>query len=100
MFVYNVTVSIDTALEKEWLEWMKEIHIPEVLETGCFIENKIFKVLTEVDTGATYSLQYFYQNEADIIRYRDTFAAELQRKHTEKYKDKFVAFRTLLEQIC
>jgi hypothetical protein len=99
MFVYNVTVSIDSTLEQEWLQWMKEVHIPEVLETGCFIDNKMFKVITEVDTGSTYSIQYFYQNEADIIRYRDTFAAEMQRKHTEKYKDKFVAFRTILQQI-
>ena len=99
MFVYNVTVSIDSTLEQEWLQWMQEIHIPEVLETGCFIDNKIFKVITEVDTGSTYSIQYFYQDEADIIRYRDTFAAEMQRKHTEKYKDKFVAFRTILQQI-
>jgi hypothetical protein len=99
MFVYNVTVSIDSTLEQEWLQWMKEVHILEVLETGCFIDNKMFKVITEVDTGSTYSIQYFYQNEADIIRYRDTFAAEMQRKHTEKYKDKFVAFRTILQQI-
>lgn len=99
MYIYNVTVSVDNAHENEWLSWMKEIHIPEVLQTGCFIENKIFKVLTEVDTGATYSVQYFYSNENDIINYRDNFAPELQRKHTEMFKDKYVAFRTILQQV-
>jgi len=70
-----------------------------VLQTNCFIENKIFKVLTEVDTGATYSVQYFYENESDIVNYRDNYASDLQKKHTEKFKDKFVAFRTILQQV-
>ena len=32
--LYNVTVSIDKDVEKEWLEWMKKVHIPDVMRTG------------------------------------------------------------------
>jgi hypothetical protein len=99
MYIYNVTVSIDKDAEIEWLNWMKSEHIPEVIATGCFAHNKILKVITEVDTGATYSLQYFYENENDIVLYRENFAATLQQKHTDKYKDKYVAFRTILLEI-
>jgi hypothetical protein len=52
-----------------------------------------------VDTGATYSLQYFYENENDIVVYRENFAATLQQKHIDKFKDKYVAFRTILLEI-
>jgi hypothetical protein len=31
--------------------------------------------------------------------YQKNFAPELQKAHTERYKDKFVAFRTLLEEV-
>jgi len=99
MYIYNVTVSIDKDAEIEWLNWMKSEHIPEVIATGCFAQNKILKVITEVDTGATYSLQYFYENENDIVVYRENFAATLQQKHTDKFKDKYVAFRTILLEI-
>ena len=99
MYIYNVTVSIDKDAEIEWLNWMKSEHIPEVIATGCFANNKILKVITEVDTGATYSLQYFYENENDIVVYREKFAAILQQKHTDKFKDKYVAFRTILQEI-
>jgi len=99
MYIYNVTVSIDKEVEEDWLSWMKEIHIPEVLATGCFVENKILKVITEIDTGSTFSIQYMYNHEEDIVVYRDKYAGELQKKHTERYKDKFVAFRTILEEI-
>ena len=34
MILYNVTVNIDTDVEEDWIEWMKETHIPEVMKTG------------------------------------------------------------------
>ena len=42
MMLYNVTVGIDQSIEAEWLPWMKEIHIPAVLETGMFLNAKIY----------------------------------------------------------
>jgi hypothetical protein len=41
MILYNVTVSIDESVEKEWLQWMKEVHIPDVMNTGLFVSSKI-----------------------------------------------------------
>ena len=41
MILYNITVNIDHDIHQEWLVWMKDIHIPDVLSTGLFIENKI-----------------------------------------------------------
>ena len=44
MYIYNVTVSIDKELAEDWLNWMKTIHVPDVLNTGHFTGNKICKV--------------------------------------------------------
>ena len=41
MIIYNVTCHMDLALAEEWLRWMQEIHIPEVMATGCFLDVKI-----------------------------------------------------------
>jgi hypothetical protein len=66
MFIYNVTVSIDKTLANDWLNWMKTIHIPDVLNTGHFIENKICRVMNVDDEGATYSVQYTFEKMEDI----------------------------------
>ncbi len=29
MYIYNVTVNIEESAEKDWLDWMKNKHIPE-----------------------------------------------------------------------
>ncbi|MFI5149004.1 MAG: DUF4286 family protein [Bacteroidia bacterium] len=97
MIIYNVTVCIDHDVQTEWLKWMRETHIPDVMKTGCFIENKICKVLVDEDSGVTYSIQYTCNSMNELEEYRQKHAPGLQKDHNERFKDKFVAFRTLLE---
>ena len=101
MIIYNVTVNVEAEIHDDWINWMKTVHITDVMNTGCFIENKICKVLStqEGETGHTYALQYTCKSMADLDEYQEKHAAELQKDHVERYKGKFVAFRTLLEVV-
>lgn len=99
MILYNVTVNIDNSVHDEWLKWMKEKHIRDVVATGCFSSGTIFRIMVNEDSGTSYSIQYRAPNVEAVNRYMKDFAPALQKEHSEKYKDKFVAFRTLLEEI-
>ncbi|MGZ3863554.1 MAG: DUF4286 family protein [Bacteroidia bacterium] len=97
MYIYNVTLSVDKNIHDEWLAWMQEVHMPDVMKTGCFIDCRMLKVLNVEDEGVTYSAQYTFLEMSDIEEYRKSHAPRLQKDAMEKFKDKFVAFRTLLE---
>ena len=99
MYIYNVTVSIENDVHDEWLVWMREKHIPDVMNTGCFVENKLVKVLNEENDGHTYSFQYTFKDMQDIEKYQKEFAAKMQADVKQKYEGKFAAFRTLLQII-
>ena len=99
MILYNITVNIDHDINKEWLVWMKDIHIPDVLSTGLFIENKVAKIHAEEDGGLSYSIQYLLKSWDDYNFYQSKFAPHLQKKYQDKYANKSVAFRTVLEII-
>ena len=99
MILYNVTISIDTNVEEEWLKWMKEIHIPDVMNTGLFIDNKICRIHAEEEGGKSYSIQYLAKSWNEYNQYKDTFALKLQQEHTLKFSGKFAAFRTILEVV-
>jgi hypothetical protein len=100
MFLYNVTIGIDKDVEEDWLIWMKEDHIPEVLSTGKFVTHKMYKVLHENNDGSvSYSVQYFAETLDHVVSYLEQFAPTLVEKHKQKYGSKHVAFRTLLEEI-
>ncbi|MBC8265495.1 MAG: DUF4286 family protein [Flavobacteriales bacterium] len=99
MIIYNVTLSIDKEFEKQWLDWMKTTHIPDIMKTGLFLDCKISRVLAEEAGGHTYAIAYTLKNMHDYEKYQKEFAAKLQAEHSKKFAGKFAAFRTLLEVV-
>ena len=101
MIIYNVTIKIDNEIHREWLHWMKTVHIPEVMATGCFSENKIMRLLDPPpdEQGTTYAVQYFCNDMATLKEYSDKHAPALQLDHTRRYKGRFGAFRTVMELV-
>ncbi|WP_316805896.1 DUF4286 family protein [Pedobacter agri] len=97
MFLYNVTLILDDSAAQEWLQWMQEIHIPEVLATGMFVSNRLLKVVDSPNEGVTYCAQYIAETLENYNEYQSTYAPALQEKLNEKFKNRFVAYRTLME---
>ncbi|MEO1257943.1 MAG: DUF4286 family protein [Bacteroidota bacterium] len=101
MIIYNVTVKIDNDAQAEWLDWMKKVHIPEVMATNCFVENKIMRLIDPPtdEQGTTYAIQYFCKDVKTLQHYWQKYAPALQADHTERYSGKFGAFRTVMELV-
>jgi hypothetical protein len=100
MFIYNVTVNVDDSVADEWLKWMREAHIPAVLKTGFFTKYNMVRVMDDDNNGGkTYSIQYHFNSMDEYSHYAEDFAPALQAEVLNKYRDKFVAFRTILEVI-
>lgn len=101
MILYNVTVNIDSDVEQDWIQWMKETHIPEVMQTGYFTENRMLKMLSEVEdeTGRTYAIQYTADNLGRLEEYLEKAAPKLQKQSIIRYGTKMAAFRSVLEEV-
>ncbi len=99
MFIYKVTVNVADDVHTEWLNWMKETHIPAVMKRGCFIDSQILKLLYVEDEGHTYCVQYKYLEMLDIEKYQKEFAPALQADSQKKFEGKYTAFRTLLQMV-
>ena len=100
MIIYSVTVSIEPAIEQQWLDWMQSVHVPDVLRTGCFSECRIGKAMETDGPDSTYVMQYQCASLVDYHRYRDNFAPALQKDHTDRYAGRFRASRQLLEHVA
>ena len=99
MIIYNVTMAVELDIHDEWIVWMANEHIPEVMATDKFVDVKMYKVLLEKEGSITYSVQYFAESLSQVQLYLAQHAHELQARHQLKYADKVVAFRTVLEEI-
>ncbi|WP_029037596.1 DUF4286 family protein [Salinimicrobium xinjiangense] len=99
MYIYNVTINIQEDIHDEWVEWMKNEHIPDMLNTGKFIKALMTRVMVKEEMGGvTYSVQYTAESKQMLQRYYEEDAATLRSK-TAPFEGKFVAFRTELEVI-
>lgn len=101
MVIYNVTVNIDSDVEADWIQWMQEVHIPEVMSTGFFQEHRLMRMLSEVEdaTGKTYAIQYMANSLDELETYLNTSAPKLQKASIIRYGTKMAAFRTVLEEV-
>jgi len=101
MVLYNVTINIDEDVENDWIDWMKNEHIPEVMDTGYFKEYRMLKMLTESpdETGKTYAIQYMAESLDEIETYLDKEAPKLQKQGIIRYGTKMAAFRSVLEEV-
>jgi hypothetical protein len=100
MIVYNITIKINTAIETEWLQWQKQEHIPDVMATGQFTEYKFYRLLEQNEPdGITYIVQYFAPSIDHYNTYIAEFAPAIRQKALERWGDKFIAFRTIMQVV-
>ncbi|MES2773615.1 MAG: DUF4286 family protein [Bacteroidota bacterium] len=100
MIIYNITIKITWEKHEEWLQWMLDLHVPEVLGTGCFEKHQLLRLLeTDETEGPTYAFQYYAVSKAQYNRYIELYAPALRRQTIEKWGDNFIAFRSLMEVV-
>ena len=98
--IYNVTIQIEKDVAEEWLNWMKEVHVPDVMATKMFESYQISRIIKDQPEGISYAVQYVCKDMKTLHHYQVNFAQKLQAQHTDRYKEKFVAFRTLMEIVA
>lgn len=97
--IYNVTVNIDATCEQEWVDWMRSVHIPQVMQKGSFLESRLLRLHGEEEGGVTYAIMYLAHNQQKLDEYATTHAPTLQADHVAKFGGKFAAFRSTLSVI-
>lgn len=100
MLTYNVTIKLDRSIENEWTDWMLNEHMPKLFDTGCFESYQLNRLLDHDETdGVTYIAQYHCKTRSEYDTYINEFAQQMRDEGINKFGDKFIAFRTLMQKI-
>lgn len=100
MYIYNVTTKVDPAVHDSWLKWMLDVHIPEVLGTGCFEKHQLVRILDIDDSdGPTYAVQYYAAGKALYNRYEMQYAAGFRQEVRRQWGERVVSFSSLMEVV-
>jgi len=100
MIIYNVTSNVEDSIHQQWLEWMMDKHVPDIMATGKFYKIKIVKVLgDEQHGGTTYSVQYTAESREKLDEYYREHSPTLRAEMKQVFGDKVLQFRTELELV-
>jgi hypothetical protein len=98
--LYNITTLVVHPIAKDWLRWMKEKHIPEIMCSGCFLEYRLLQLKEQDETeGLTYSLQLLAGNKDEYERYLREFAPALREDARQPWGENALSFRTLMQVV-
>lgn len=100
MIIYNVTIKVDASIAEDWLMWLLEEHIPQVMKTACFSDYKVVRLLEVDDSeGPTYAVQYNAESKAAYNRYIQVYATDLRNQSQQKWGELIIAFRSVMQVV-
>jgi len=100
MIIYNVTIKVHDSISADWLHWLREEHIPDVINSGCFTHAVILRLIEVDETeGPTYAVQYHAESKALYNNYIEQHAPAMRQKGFDKWGDKFIAFRSVMQVV-
>ena len=100
MVSYNVTIIINLDKEKEWLTWMQEDHIPNIMMSGYFVEYRLWRLESlDESEGITYSFQLLCKDQETLDLYLQEKAVEFRNRLDKKFDPHFVSFRSRMRLI-
>lgn len=101
MIIYRVSVTVHRAIEAEWLAWVMDNQIPEVMKGGYFGSFKLGKVVEPVERrGATvYDIEFICPSMEHLRDYRREAMPAVERSLSDRYRGRVSVVRTVLEVI-
>ena len=100
MIIYNVTIKVEQAIANAWLQWLLNEHVPDVMSTGCFTSHKVVRLLEVDDSeGPTFAIQYTAESKASYNLYILKHAEEMRKRSFDKWGNRFIAFRSVMQVV-
>lgn len=84
MILYTVYLEVARERADEWHTWMADVHVPEVLETGCF-HNAWMCRDEDSETHIGWRILYLAKSAEVFATYEADHAPALKKDHTDRY---------------
>jgi hypothetical protein len=95
--LYRVTVHVDEEVRDDWVTWMSDVHIPDVLREPGF-EDAV--VLRDTSDASRFVIEYRVRDREALERYFAGSADRLRAEHTARYAGRARASREVFELVA
>lgn len=101
MVLYNRTVVVDNDIKQEWLRWVKQFHIQDMLNTGLFEKGRVFQLVTgnQPEGNTTFTVQLITSSMEHVELFRQRYEQAFEDEQSRKYGEKCLNFTSILEAV-
>jgi hypothetical protein len=95
--LYCVSVEVDGEIRDDWLAWMRDVHVPDVLREPGFQRAVIHR---DAADEARFAIHYEVSGRDALDRYFSGAALRLRSEHEARYGGRARATRQVLETVA
>ena len=100
MFIFNTTYLVSDRVHDTWLKWVKEEHIPFMMNSTLFTQPQVARVITSAkEDGTSFSVQFHVRDMQTLKIWNKEFSLLFQNKCSDKFGSEVVFFTTVLELV-
>lgn len=97
MFIYNITLNMDSGVELAVQAWIKEEFIPSVMQDGKFHEFQLCKLKFIDQETPAYAIQFYCSTGQQQDLLLDPLDSKYLHWVTERWHLEVVAFASILD---
>jgi antibiotic biosynthesis monooxygenase (ABM) superfamily enzyme len=101
MLILNITFLVSNQTKEKWLKWVKDKHIPFMMNTGHFSKARVARVISnEENDGTSYAVQYETDSIESLENWNRINSEKFQKHCYEDFStSEILFFSTVLEII-
>lgn len=100
MILLNTTFAVDPTAEHDFINWIRQEYIPEILANDSFSDILFTKIVmppSSEDHTPSYALHFKAPSEEIASNWLETYGARIFSSINSRHKDKVLPFITILE---
>jgi L-rhamnose isomerase len=100
MLIFNTTYLVSDDVHESWLEWVREQHIPFMLDSTYFSHPQVARVITSAkQDGTSFSVQFHIQDMHTLKLWNKEYNSLFQENCSKQFGTEVIFFTTVLELV-
>jgi len=100
MLIFNTTYLVSDKVHEAWLAWIREQHIPFMLESSYFTQPQVARVITSAkQEGTSFSVQFHIEDMHTLKLWNKEYSLLFQENCSRQFGTEVIFFTTTLELV-
>jgi hypothetical protein len=100
MLIFNTTYLVSDKAHGPWLKWIREQHIPFMLDSTYFSFPQVARVITSAEQeGTSFSVQFRVNDMRTLKQWNQEFSAIFKENCAREFSSEVVFFTTVMELV-